>query len=289
MVGVDAAADRLRAFLTAGRNSDGGWPYAAGRHSRLEPTSWALLALGDPAASQLLLRWRGANGLLVEPELPGVNYAFNAVAALALAASPSAQSTDAPSIARALLAHRGERVPEHPAVRQNPNLQAWSWMDGTFSWVEPTAWCMLAVKKLVRDAPGAPARLEEAERVMRDRACVDGGWNYGNPEVYGKNLPAHVPPTAVGVLALQDRTSDAMVQQAIAFLGREAGREGSTTALALSWLALSSVKAAAEPLVAPLVERLTIAESMGNFAAAAQMLYVLQHHERGTPPSAVLL
>jgi hypothetical protein len=291
MGAVDAAADRLRTLLAAGRNSDGGWPYYAGRHSRLEPTSWALLALGDSGAAQLFQRWRTSEGLLVEPELSRVNYAFNAIAALAIAASEPASNgwIDAPSIARALLAHRGERVAAHPAIRQNPSLQGWSWIDGTFSWVEPTAWCMLAVKKLARTAPHAGARLDEAERVMRDRACVDGGWNYGNPEVYGKNLPAHVPPTAIGVLALQDRASDGMEQQAVAFLEREASREGSTTALALSWLALSSVKASAEPLVTPLVERLSIAEAMGNLAAVAQMLYVLQQHERHAPPAAVML
>jgi len=291
MLAVETAADRLRALLAAGRNSDGGWPYYAGRHSRLEPTAWALLATGDPGAVPLFQRWRTSEGLLVEPEIPRVNYAFNALAALALAAVQPASNGagDAASIAKALLRHRGERVPEHPAIRQNPTLQGWSWIDGTFSWVEPTAWCMLAVKKLVRSTPDAAPRIDEAERVMRDRACVDGGWNYGNPEVYGKNLPAHVPPTAVGVLALQDRAGDAMVQQAVAFLGREATREGSTTALALSWLALSSVKASAEMIVAPLVARLSIAESMGNLAALAQMLYVLQLQERSAPPAAVIL
>lgn len=291
MVAVDAAADRLRVLLAAGRNSDGGWPYYAGRRSRLEPTASALLALGDPGAVSLLQSWRTSEGLLVEPELPRVNYAFNALAALALAAvQPAARgAAGASSIATALLAHRGERVGEHPAIRQNPSLQGWPWIDGTFSWVEPTAWCLLAVKKLVRGAPGAAPRIDEAERVLRDRACVDGGWNYGNPEVYGKNLPAHVPPTAVGILAMQDRASDGMVQQAVAFLGREATREGSTIALALSWLALSSVQAQAGMLVAPLVDRLPIAESMGNLATAAQMLYVLQQSERSAPPAAVML
>jgi hypothetical protein len=290
MVGVDAAADRLRALLAAGRNSDGGWPYYGGRRSRLESTSWVLLALGDPGAVPLLQRWRTPAGLLVEPELPGVNYAFNALAALALAATPASdRALDPADLARALLSHRGERVTAHPAVRQNPNLQGWSWIDGTFSWVEPTAWCTLAVKQLARAAPEAAARLDEAERVMRDRACAGGGWNYGNPEVYGKNLPAHVPPTAVGVLALQDRMSEGMVQQAVAFLGREASREGSTSALAFSWLALSAVKAPTDALVTQLVDRLSIAEAMGNLAAAAQMLYVLEQHQRQAPPAAVML
>src|SRR4029453_15139774 len=110
MVGVDAAVERLRTLLAAGRNSDGGWPYYGGRLSRLEPTSWALLALGDPGAAPLLQCWRTSGGLLVEPELPGVNYAFNALAARALGATPASSSgaSDGAAIARTLLAHRGE-------------------------------------------------------------------------------------------------------------------------------------------------------------------------------------
>jgi hypothetical protein len=188
-----------------------------------------------------------------------------------------------------LLAHRGEKVAPHPAIRQDPNLQGWSWTDGSFSWVEPTAWCMLAVKKLARQAPEAAARLDEAERVLRDRACAGGGWNYGSPEVYGTNLPAHVPPTAAGLLALQDRAGDAMVQQAQAFLAREAAREGSTTALAVSWLALAALNTPAQSLAARLLERLPVIESMPNLASAAMMLYVLDHHARQTPPAAFVL
>ena len=36
----------LRTALLSGRNQDGGWPYYAGKTSRLEPTCAAFLALG---------------------------------------------------------------------------------------------------------------------------------------------------------------------------------------------------------------------------------------------------
>jgi hypothetical protein len=287
---VDVALDRLRTLLLGARNADGGWPYYAGRRSRIEPTSWALLAFSDAGAVTLLERWRASSGLLVEPEQPSVNYVFNALAALALGAqSAERAATAGRDLSSILLGHRGERVSEHPAIRQNPHLQGWSWTDGTFSWVEPTAWCMLAVKKLAREAPDAAARLDEGERVLRDRACAGGGWNYGNPEVFGKNLPAHVPPTAAALLALQDRAADAMVQEARSFLMREAAREGSTTALGISWLALSALKTPAETIAAQLAERLPVVESMPNLASAAMMFYVLDHHARQASPAALLL
>ena len=39
-------------------------------------------------------------------------------------------------------------------MRQDGSLQAWSWVDGTFSWVEPTAWCLLLLKKWRLQAAG---------------------------------------------------------------------------------------------------------------------------------------
>ena len=51
--------------LLAARNPDGGWPYYAGKTSRLEPTTWALLALretGDPVSLDPLLDWPRRDG-----------------------------------------------------------------------------------------------------------------------------------------------------------------------------------------------------------------------------------
>ena len=69
----------LRQFLLAGRNADGGWGYYAGKASRLEPTCWGLLALGD-ADPAVLTRWPAAGGLLRERSGGDVNFAFHALA-----------------------------------------------------------------------------------------------------------------------------------------------------------------------------------------------------------------
>jgi hypothetical protein len=281
--------ERLRALLARSRNTDGGWPYYAGRRSRLEPTCWSLLALGDRDAARLIEGWRGPANLLVEPGIGIVTYAFNALAALSLAATSIGSRAAGESIATALLQHKGLAMDDHPAIKQDSSLQGWTWSDGAFSWVEPTAWCMLAVKKLAPNAPAAEARLREAERLMRDRACHGGGWNYGNKEVYGQSLLPHVPPTAAGVLAFQDRRDDHLVKDAVVVLTRQAPLEGSASAIALTWIALSAVGAPTADLASRLGARVDAAEHVGNFAALALMLYVLECDQRRERPAAFLL
>src|SRR5262249_42902645 len=89
--------------------------------------------------------------------------------------------------------------------RQDNTLQGWPWIEESFSWVEPTAWCMLAMKissALLPDRERA-ARIDEAERLLLDRMCQTGGWNYGNSNTLGRELSAHVPTTALALLALR--------------------------------------------------------------------------------------
>ena len=279
---------RLRATLESSRNNDGGWPYLAGRQSRLEPTAWAMLALGDRSAARLLLNWR-RDGLIVEPSIGQNTHAFNAIAALILA-SPSIGLPDAgKAVATALLNHRGIPLADHPAIKQDSSLTGWSWSDGAFSWAEPTAWCMLAVKKLCRDHPAASARLGEGERILRDRECKGGGWNYGNKEVYGQSLLPHIPPTAAGVLALQDRPSDPVVVNAARVLETQAPREGSTSALAVAWIALSALRRPMQEVAATLPARIETASAIGNLAVIGMFLYVLTLIERSARPEAFLL
>ena len=247
-----------------------------------------MLALGEKSAAHLLLSWR-RTGLIVEPSIGQTTHAFNALAALVLA-SPAIGLPDAgKAVATALLDHRGIPLGDHPAIKQNSALSGWSWSDGAFSWAEPTAWCMLAVKKLCREHPAASARLDEAERILRDRECKGGGWNYGNKEVYGQSLLPHVPPTAAGVLALQDRRGETVVVNALRVLEKQALREGSTNALAVAWIALSAVGGPVHDVAAGLPARVEAAAAIGNLAIIGMLLYVLMLLERGERPTVFAL
>ena len=100
-----------------------------------------------------------------------------------------ASAADLQPLADALVAARGLALKPSPVQRQDNALQGWSWIDGTFSWGEPTAWALLALKKCRArgmTAKGAEARIRDGEAILRDRVCVTGGWNYGNSNVFGQ-------------------------------------------------------------------------------------------------------
>jgi hypothetical protein len=235
---------RLCAALLAGRNPDGGWPYAAGKSSRLEPTCWALLALVQMdesiAGSRVLDRWLRQDGWLVD--VPGVapNQAFNALAVLTLLRQGRTME-DVSSVCSRLVASKGLPAGQVSELRQDNSLQGWSWIDGTFSWVEPTAWGLLVMKRLRTigsQVPGVDARIEDGERLVLDRVCEVGGWNYGNSNVFGQQLWPYVPTTALALLAMVDVRDHPVVIKSLEQLQRDARSERSAVALALTLICL---------------------------------------------------
>ncbi len=142
--------------VLAARNPDGGWPYYPGKASRLEPTAWALLALqaaGEPVSIDPFAAWPRRDGWFLDRTSDDVNVAFNAIVAVALVALGAPKAMTDP-LARALVASKGERLPQSDSNVQDNSLQGWSWVSGTFSWVEPTALGLLALKKLARELAG---------------------------------------------------------------------------------------------------------------------------------------
>jgi hypothetical protein len=239
--------------LTSAANSSGGWSYYPGKASRLEPTAWALLALGANGGTQageplahrdFLAHCQRNDGWLSEDAGWPVNIGFNALAAFAWVVRPELAPTDKRlRLLTALMASKGVQVPSSPSFVQDNSLQGWSWIAETFSWVEPTAWGAFALKKAVRAGlipdTAARARIQEADRLLVDRCCRHGGWNFGNANVMGQDLFPHVPTTAIALIALQDHRDESAVTRSISFLESHWGDEPSTMALGLSLICLS--------------------------------------------------
>ena len=272
----------LREFLLRVRNADGGWGYQPGKSSRLEPTCWATLALGSALAPNALEQWPSVEGLLLERRGGSPNFAFQGQALIVLRALHLEHSAGNRTLLAALQRVKGEALPASTINRQDNSLQAWSWIDGTFSWVEPTAWCLLALKRWSA-VPGAVAdreRVVVAERMLVDRCCAEGGWNYGNANMLGQELKPFVPTTALALLSLQDQQSLPAVERSVAFLEREATSERSGTALALALIALRTYGRPAPAVRDALVAQLPTTLALGKVAAVAMSLYALSEADR---------
>src|SRR5688572_1897262 len=287
----------------AGANGTGGWPYYAGKSSRVEPTCWALLALAETSdedgevraqAAAPHLRWLAAaqrpDGLLVDQPAAPVNFTSNGLAASVLAHVAALSGTwgpaldgptaDLPRLLGALIAAKGVSV-DGADARQDNRLQGWPWMADTFSWLEPTAWCVLALKKAGAHTAGAAARIQEADKLILNRTCETGGWNFGNAAVIGQDLRPYVPTTALGLIALQDRRAASEVVRSVTWLREARLKEPSAMALSLTaiWLRLYGLPG--DDVEARLAGDLERAERVGNLQTLAMMLYALTADRHG--------
>lgn len=96
------------------------------------------------------------------------------------------------------LAVHGEAL-HGTGANHDTSLVGWAWVSGTHSWVEPTAFHVLALKAA---GYGDHPRTREAVRLLLDRQFDSGGANYGNTIVLGRPTRPHVQPTGIALTAL---------------------------------------------------------------------------------------
>ncbi|MBY0528497.1 MAG: DUF362 domain-containing protein [Gemmataceae bacterium] len=190
-------------------HAEGGWGYEPGQPSQPEPTCLALLAL-----SLQRERFAGAidGGLRFLESRRAADDSYRASRVEAV--WPTAQVVFTLSTlglspeqvlpgASRLLAFKGETVkdPDVGACQDiDVKLVGWPWGEGNFSWVEPTAWAILALR---RAGFGHNERVGEGTKLLLDRAFDEGGINYGNRVIFGKTTEPVPTPTALMLLALQ--------------------------------------------------------------------------------------
>ena len=281
-IAPDFAESVLRRSIEGATNKTGGWGYYAGKVSRLEPTAWAQLALGPQAAlphAQFFAARQTSSGWLVEDDRWPVNIAFNALTSFAWSVLPEpSRLNNEQRLLTALVTSKGIQVKNEPQGGQDNMLQGWSWVDATFSWVEPTSWGLLALKRAKRAGlaiPGGEARVAEAERLLLDRTCRSGGWNFGNAIVLQQDLRPYVPTTALGLLALQDRREAEPVTRSLKFLEEHWSEEVSATAIGLSMICLDVYQRPTDQLEARLREQAERSAAFGNVHGSAIALCAL--------------
>jgi hypothetical protein len=258
-----------RHFLLNSQNSDGGWGYHPAAPSSVEATAWASLALlaraAKPSPAEACARAWLLGAQMPDggwPAFPGQRQGCWATSLAALALHREGAAADAVARGRDWLlaawpadSHLGWRLRRVLArgtiVRQDNSLHGWSWTPGTASWVEPTAYALLFLRSLPAELlpPRALKRVQLGERMLYDRMCPGGGWNSGNPQVYGVAGVPRVGPTAWALLALLPYSQRAENQMSLDWLTSACPRIRGAASLALAHRCLRAYGRPIGPLV----------------------------------------
>jgi hypothetical protein len=203
---------------------EGGFANLDNGHYRTDATAWGILALiaeGNDNQLVSLCQSRLAASQLSEGRVcissqhPEV-YWPTSLAILAWQHSSAYQ----PNLERAvqfLLSNSGthwERRPDSP-VAHDESLKGWPWTAATHSWIAPTALTVIALKSA---GYGHHPRVVEAGRLILDRQCASGGWNYGNTAVFGAQLRPMPEDTGLGLNAMKDLTPRSKLEPSLAYL-----------------------------------------------------------------------
>jgi hypothetical protein len=254
---IDAAID----LLLEAQNEDGGWGSFKGKRSNTESTSFALMALQAPhgkpfdrqvaAALKWLLRHQKDDGSWFLNDASKQSSWTTPIAVLALLSFRD-QRQHALKAAKWILTQEGQKPGWVASLlvrlsllkkmtELDPYLSGWSWTAGAFSWVEPTSYSLMALKRLKRslDGTNCEERIRQGEMLIYDRMCENGGWNYGNSRVLGEALWPYPDVTAVALIALQDRATNEANQTSLRALDALMREAASGTALGWGILCLT--------------------------------------------------
>jgi len=212
--------------LAAQAHADGGWAYAPGQLPHIEPTCLALLALSVERARFQTEIQRGL-AFLQQNRLADGSFRLTrgrqeAVWPTSLALFAQAvlgvPATELRPAALRLLSIEGKTVDDPEVAHQQDidiRIPGWPWGEGNFSWVEPTAWACLALRRAgYADHP----RVAAGQRLLLDRAFDTGGINYGNRRIFGRMTEPGPGPTALMLLALQGHAEHPRITAANAYL-----------------------------------------------------------------------
>jgi hypothetical protein len=250
----------IAGLLLAAQNRDGGWGPGASSPSSTEATAASVMAIGALGRPSLQGRVDDGLGWLTRTQnpdggwspTPAIRGSSWSTAPAVIAFANFSPASDAASRGwRWLVEHEGEGLgligrvlwklfARFRVTELDPELKGWPWIPGAFSWVEPTALGLIALKKLrpSRVETKAAGRIQQGELMIYDRMCQGGGWNYGNSKTLGEALQPYPDTTALALLALADHRERPANQQSLDVLRRTAREVDSGLALALASLCL---------------------------------------------------
>ena len=250
-------------FLHNAQNADGGWGFHPQSESRVEPTCWAVQALaassiGEPPAGvrrglQFLRAAQLSDGSWPSTQEQKSGCWLTSLGLWVLLTADRSTSQAASAGLRwlcndwpqdstrwgRLLTRLASQKELHPIKL---SYRGWSWTPGTSSWVEPTSFALIALEQGFHNvAPTIVNRRRElATAMLYDRMCPGGGWNCGNPRVYGVPGEPLVIPTVWALIALRRDATRGENQESLDWLEQSVANIRSAASLALAKICLET-------------------------------------------------
>jgi hypothetical protein len=263
---------------------DGGFAEHRGSAYRTDATAWAILALADRSCIDTISRARSrlAAGQLEDGRVSiSVEHprAFWPTALAALAWHGSVSHKDHQDRAISFLLQTAgrhwERKPDD-VWSHDAAIRGWPWIENTFSWVQPTALALLALRL---SGNSGHSRAREAMRMIMDRQLPHGGWNYGNAIVYGQELYPQPESTGMALAAIAGGVERKEVELSIRYLNTGRYR----TPLSLGWALLGLGAWGERPRGAQkwIVESLHRQGKYGEYGTTLLSLLILAYQSEG--------
>ena len=235
----DAVVDRLaerRSWRYAPESFDSAEPLALSAlallsHGRTEEALAPLVRLTDLQATDGSVAFREG---MADPEW------CTSLAVVAWIASGEERFTKhATSGCEWIASHPGKPVPRSIDIGHDSELPAWSWVQETSPWLEPTAFHVLALK-----ASGGYESLplmKSGVAAIYDRLLPSGGANCGNTIVFEAELRPHQQPSGIALLALAgEKRFSPKIQRTRDYLNRTLLPTSATPSLCWGLLGLAA-------------------------------------------------
>jgi hypothetical protein len=249
-------------FLRNSQNADGGWGFRAGSQSRAEATCWAIQALVDssrPDLQEAVARgfWFVRAAQLADGSWPStpeekVGCWVTSLACWVLLREKNSSKAvaaglhwlceDWPRDSTPWRRFLGRLSSQRQVSPMNASYRGWGWTPRTSSWVEPTSFAALVLEQSPKELLPSSAwrRRQLAESMLYDRMCPGGGWNCGNPMVYGVAGEPLVIPTSWALLALRNHPERSENIASLDWLERTIQKVQSAGSLALARICLET-------------------------------------------------